>query len=332
MRNPPDAKTDIETFEMKPSQKFACFAFKNIAVHNSLSASLALGTGLWVLPHSPIQLDAQWKKWVGTIKSEKIGESNLFLLAVKDSNTPEILDHENQELLRRVNMLFYGILLQGVPDTVEGWTFTGARIANEITIRSMGDLYNYYHSRPLARIVIGAGTCKTARLFADGYRMIEDSTDYARIKRGMRAVIRGLKEPSAEDRIHEYVRALEALIKPTIGATTKQFVHRSQTIALASRDAKKILEECYLIRNAVEHMHSADDTLASYPKPHRESIAFRRLRQLEGLTFAVYLKLATSNAHAALFKTDSDIESFWLKKDHERCLAWGPGVDLAKIA
>jgi len=319
-------------FEVKPSEKFACFAFENIAVDNSLSAPLELGEGLWVLPHSPIRLDAQWQKCVGSIKSEKIGKSNLFLIAVKDSQTPEILDHENQWLQRRTNVLFYGLLLQGVPDHLEGWIFTGARIAGEISIRSMGDLSNYYHSHPKARVIIRAGTCIAAKLFADGYGKIEESADYARVKRGMRAVVRGLKEPSVDDRIHEYVRALEALIKPKIGATTKQFVHRCQTFALAGQDAREILEECYLIRNAVEHMHSSDETLSSYPKARREAVAFRRLRQIEGLAFAVYLKLATSATHAALFKTDSDIEAFWLKKDHERCGLWGSTVDLAKIS
>jgi len=60
-------------------------------------------------------------------------------------------------------------------------------------------------------------------------------------------------------------------------------------------------------------------------------VGLRRLRQIERLAFAAYLKLATSVAHAALFKTDDDIEAFWKKKDDERFEAWGTKVDVTAI-
>jgi len=318
-------------FELKSCEKFACIAFENIALEKSVAETLALGDGLWVLRYPPVQLDAWWKQWVGTFKSEQIERSNLFLIAVQASQTPEILDHENEKLRSRLNLFLYGLLLQGIPDHIEGWAFTGARISTDTRIRSMGNLDDFYHSQPKARVIITAGTCKTAKLFADGYGTIEASADYDRMKRGMRGVIRGMQEQHAQDRLHEYVRALEALIKPIIGATTKQFVHRCQTFAAASTEAGKILGECYAIRNAVEHMHSWDVALADYPKASRHAVGLCRLRQIEALTFVTYLKLATSAVHAAFFKTDADIDIFWQKKDHERLAAWGTNLDVTKI-
>ena len=78
-------------------------------------------------------------------------------------------------------------------------------------------------------------------------------------------------------------------------------------------------------------MHHPDQALANYPQSNRESVLFRRLRQIENLAFEVYLKICTSPSHATFFKTDNDIESFWRKKDHDRYRAWGTRLDLRRI-
>jgi len=223
-----------------------------------LSNILPLGDGLWVLRRPPIQLDARWKTWVGTIKSKKIERCNLFLVAVQASDAPANLDGENVRLHHRVHLLLYGLLLQGIPDHIDGWVFTGAKSSTDAQVRSLGELALFYHSHPTDRVLIREEACHIAKHFADGYGAIEVSRDYERMKRGMQAVLRGMKEPSVEERLHEYARALEALIKPAIGATTTQFVHRCQTFAVASPEAYQIFVECYSIRNAVEHMHSWD--------------------------------------------------------------------------
>lgn len=147
----------------------------------------------------------------------------------------------------------------------------------------------------------------------------------------MSALARAISEPTLEERIHQYARALEALAKPGIGKSTTQFAHRCQTFALASTDAKQILEECYEIRSAVEHMNLADDALTDYASDKRQSIAAQRLRQIEGLAFSVYLKLSTSRSHALLFETDTLIDTFWSKRDDERRAAWDKPLDITTI-
>ena len=56
-----------------------------------------------------------------------------------------------------------------------------------------------------------------------------------RILLNLTAPFKGLKEETGEDRLHQFVRSLEALILPKINATTRQFAHRYQTFARAGK-------------------------------------------------------------------------------------------------
>ena len=319
-------------FALRVGEKFSCIALENIATDESLNSPVDLHDGFWALPEPPFGLDDRWRGWIGSIRSESIDRCNLFLVATLPSKTPDILDGENQQLGRRLNGLFYGLLLQGLPDHIDGFTLTGARTGDQVEIRSMSKLRDHYHSRPKERVRIKAATCHVAKSFMEGYEALAASKDFARFKRGMRAVIRGLREGEVEDRIHEYVRALEALVKPEIGASARQFAHRCMTFTGANEATRRILEDGYAIRSAVEHMHGMAVALGDYPEGQHEAIGLTRLRQLEALALGVYLRAVTSSAHGSIFRTDADIDLFWGLRDDERRRAWGTPVTIAGIS
>lgn len=91
------------------------------------------------------------------------------------------------------------------------------------------------------------------------------------------------------------------------------------------------LEECYKIRSGVEHMNLVDDVFSDCSHAEIALRVGQRLRQIEMLAFSVYLKLATSKAHAQIFETDTSIDGFWSKRDDECRSVWGAPVDLATI-
>ncbi len=140
-----------------------------------------------------------------------------------------------------------------------------------------------------------------------------------------------MKESHGEERLHEYVRALEALIKPAKGKTKQQFIHRCQTFADASAKTRDILDECYEIRNTVAHMHVWERPLIAYAKSLREKIGYQRLRQIESLALSVYQIITTSAQHAAIFQTDATIDAFWKKTDDKRVREWGLRLNLKTI-
>lgn len=318
-------------FHLQPGEKFACAAFENLATDHSLSQPLSLGEGLWVLPEHPFDLDHRWREWIGKITTDQINGCNCFLLAVKASTRPEILDDENELLRNQLNRLVYGILLQGIPDHVDGFVLIGARVSEETMIRQFSKMRDYFNSNPPYRVKLSESMCRTAKSFAEGYRDIEKSSGYERVKRGMGMLARAISEASLQERIHNYVRSLEALVMSEIGKSQSQFVHRCQTFALASHQAKNILEDCYRMRSAVEHMNHVEDALNEYPSDNQQSVASQRLRQIEQLAFSVYMKLATSKPHALLFETDTSINAFWSRKDDERRSEWSSPIDITVI-
>jgi hypothetical protein len=212
-------------FVLKTGDKFACIAFENLAVDDSLSRPLSLGEGLWTLPEHPFDLDNRWRKWIGKIRADRVDRCNFFLLAVKASTRPEVLDDENIMLRKRLDRLLYGLFLQGIPDHVDGFVLSGARISEETMIRQFSELRDFYHPNPPRRIKLNKSKCRTAKTFEEGYMVIEKSTAYERVKRGMSALVRAISESTIEERIHQCARALEALVKPEIGRSTSQFVH-----------------------------------------------------------------------------------------------------------
>lgn len=120
-----------------------------------------------------------------------------FLLAVKASTRPEVLDDENEMLRKRLNRLLYGLLLQGIPGHVDGFVLSGARVSEETMIRQFSELRDFYHSNPPHRVKLNESTCRTAKTFKEGYRAIEKSTAYERVKRGMSALARAISEPTS---------------------------------------------------------------------------------------------------------------------------------------
>jgi len=164
---------------------------------------------------------------------------------------------------------------------------------------------------------------------ADGLAAIYAANGYERMRRGFDALVHGVREEHDEDRIHQYVRALEGLVKPEIGRSETQFVHRCQTFAVASDQARTALRDSYAIRSQVEHVHFWGDALTPYPEADRASVLTQRLLQIEALALYTYIRVVTSRPHRDIFVADSSIDAFWAKRDDERFSLWGDRLDLS---
>jgi hypothetical protein len=143
----------------------------------------------------------------------------------------------------------------------------------------------------------------------------------------------GLQEYYGQERLHQFVRALEALILPQAGSTHRQFVHRCQTFTVANQDHAVILNEMFAMRSAVEHLHESPSALEQQyaDEQQRMRIAERRTRQAEALATWVYRRLLDDATLRAEFETDMTIGAFWQRPDHERKAIWGASLDLTIV-
>ena len=162
--------------------------------------------------------------------------------------------------------------------------------------------------------------------------MLASPGEHARVKRGLNVLLEGLQEHFGQERLHAFVRALEALILPRIAETRRQFSARCQTFAVASAASQSCLEECFDMRSVVEHMNDPATRLSSYPADQHEAVALRRVRQIEALARFAYERLLARPDLRQQFACDASISDFWRLPSNQRQPLWGSQFDINAVA
>jgi len=316
--------------EIIPSNnKFCCIAFQNAGCETR-GSRIQLQDGLSVHTGSPLELAKHWQEWLGTIHSKRLHDSNFAILAC----APSLSTGDEHKRLERIAYGFlYALFMQGVPWYEGGLVVSGASIESEIEAHSVGDLKRFYRIPGVQPNYILNQSINTAGTVAKGIRYVFSETgSFERVRRGIHAWIRAIQEREAQNRLHQFVRSVEALVKPEISRTQRQFSHRCQTFVGASDQARRLLWEFYDLRSASEHMNGWEFYLEQVLKSERDREASLRAYQAELLASQVYTKLLSSQALLRVFETDESIEKFWMLQDGERKTLWGDTIDLETLA
>ena len=96
-------------------------------------------------------------------------------------------------------------------------------------------------------------------------------------------MVAGMMEYHGDERLHQFIRAVEAVVMPPKGKGTALFAHRSQLFAGTSAPVKPLLKELYELRNSAEHHSLFTQILVSYPQVQHERIALERTFQAQVL-------------------------------------------------
>ena len=302
-----------------PGEKFACFAFTFYGVADDVPEELQVGPRLWAVRKLDLELDA-------------LRDANFALYTTMPSSKPKSLDEENQ-LVETLNHFLYGILLQGVPAYGRGFSLTGADVAGEINVRQCSDLKDYRPSFGMPPFRLGVDELRRAAGLIDRLRGVDTGgADWGRLRRGLKVLFDGTLMPNKDgDRLHQFVRAVEALVKPEPEKTRNQFAHRiSQTFTLANDETRAILLQLFDLRSYVEHMHWVIDALEG-EEAGRIATVNRGTRQIDVLARAALLRVMQSDALMDAFRSDATIDAFWRMGDDERVGLWGQRLDIRTV-
>ncbi|RMG51404.1 MAG: hypothetical protein D6723_10720 [Acidobacteria bacterium] len=313
-------------FRISKGYRFACMALKATFVASGLPEVLDLGDGLWGLSSPPFEMAEHWQKWLGSIQTEHFSRSNLLLFATHPSDQ---IGASDDGLRKRAMGLFYAILMHGVPHYDGALLLTGENQSGTIEVKSVVTPYPYRRLDKVLPARVDTNILKSAAQAAAGLRLISsDKGSYRRLKRGVEAWIRGMREDQGDNRLHEFVRALEALIKPETGRTRNQFVHRCQVFAGRSDQVRALLGELYDLRSYTEHMNDWQGVIKKVSPLSPEETGLLRAFQAELLASYVYRRILKEDNLRSIFINDDRIEQFWKKPDHEQTKCWGRTVDL----
>lgn len=306
-------------------ENFDCLACSPISP--IFDGDVQLHEHLWASSGLPVAPKEHWEKWIGTIAFDSLRRSFVLTVTAKQPKPGIVfLDALRRQLYR----LQCALNLLGICGYDEAFYIAGANEKGTPEVRQFGRIRRtFYLSREMPSPPFGLEKLKRAVWLSERMEIIDkEGASWRRLRRAIDALNDGLAEKSLQDsRIHQFVRALEGLIMPEQGKSTKQFMHRCQTFALAGEDAKVAFEQAYNIRSQVEHLHNALDVLPGSCVEEKTQLLYRRARQMDQLVRFALARALESDALLDVFKQDSTIEDFWKTPDHERLKIWGVPLD-----
>ena len=313
-------------FKIEIGEKFALL-LSHLYPIEGLIVPLQLNDQIWVFPSVPVTITEFWEEQLGSWIIDSLSKSNFCLVAKRHSDQPSVLDDINESLLECVEKIFECIMYQGIPNVEYIYSFSGSNVSGKIDIRKFVQFDRIYPTEKSKPSRVTLHTLKQAIFMNKLYHCIfYTNKKYQRLQSGLHSLHRAIREDYLDFRIHEYVRALEALVKPRYGRTKDDFVYRCQTLAKACPAAPDILKDIYNLRSANEHLN---DWLVPVDGSLRK--ANERLWQAENLTLRSYSKLLCNPSLLNRFQDDKAIDIFWSLPCHERKIEWNNPVDLRKL-
>jgi len=316
-------------FHLPVGYKFACIALENAGIERQLRDPIDLGDGRLILFEPPFPLAEPWRTWLGSIRAETMERVSLTLFVYAPSRIPTILDAENEALKQIVLTFCYAVFLVEVFHHDGGMILTGANVEGNVTVRQVSQLEPLYRPNGVLAEPLDRQALMDAARIADGMRIVHDGLGHhERLRKGFHAWIRGLMEYNGDERLHQFIRAVEAAVMPPKGKSTSVFAHRCQLFAGNTASNKALLGELYELRNTAEHHNTFAQVLTAYQPEHHEQTELRRTYQAQALASDVYRRIFLDPQLQASFATDTDIAAFWAMSWAQQTLAWGNPIDL----
>jgi hypothetical protein len=315
---------------IRQGEKYGLIAIPKASIKSSFPDKVEITSQLWVTTVLPSDLDQDWRSWIGSIKSELLENSKIFLIAKGPSLNPDILNGENSQYLNLVESFYWGLLLTDFFKT--GGTpirLTGAYISSGVDIRQFALLDTVYTTPGTPVISIDEERIKQAADLVrtiEFFRKLHKSTRFSKI---MHSFLIGLLADSVENRLHQFVRCIEGFIYPDIGETTHQFKSRTE-LFLGPKQHNR-MGKMYKIRCDIEHLHDPFSSIQGSNYRNRLIELYRKSFEAEALARYCIRRLHRSPDIQQYFETDDALASFWKKELDERCMIWGDKIDIEKI-
>ena len=320
-------------YQFHEKSKFALLTVNN--VYTDLpDATIQLSDGTWIMPELPVPDLDIWKEWLGSSHMERLGRANLVLIVEEPSNNPGVLDDVHKRLTDDLCCLFFMLHLRPGIEIAEGADLlSGCSMNWAPQIRQIFQMPKFYKTKGWPREPLTKDWLTDSLVLRSGYAVMKAEAKnklFERVVRGLHTLSKGLREASGQDRLHQFVRSLEALILPEPGHTKKQFAHRCQTFTCRRDNTRSLLTEAFDMRSATEHLNRWDKAVEKYPSDKREDVCMQRTRQIELLACDVYSRLLRDPDRREHFRTDDAINAFWKLPDHKRYSLWDTHLDISQ--
>jgi len=304
-----------------PGEKYGLIALN---CHTDIKAPINLGNGFWTAPKGALELASHWKEWLGTIRNRELLEADLLLIVTGPTDRPEVLDRDNQELLRRVDALYWG-LLAATPLLIsgQGMRVTGANVGGTIEVRSASNFNMTFHMRGLCLGNVTADVMARAAKLAVNLVDLLAMPGVRRLKMAVSTFLKAFWESDNSEAIHQFVRAVDGV---TRAWNKDQFRDRCATFV--EDTASPGCRELYIMRSNAEHFREPDAMLPPLSPPKAYMRSWRRPAEAQVLArYCMSRLVERKELWPAL--ADAKGEEFWDLAQPDREALWGARMNLA---
>lgn len=281
----------------------------------------------WAFADKRFDMPPHWREWLGTIRTQEVEGSNLFLLSKTASQTPDILDGENIELKRRAGHFYSGLLLATpFAPAHSPVMLSGSRRDGEIGVRSQD---NYEPSIPsMVRHYppVTFADLQLAAKLAEQIAAIEVtplSGGHWRLFRVFHLYLEARTIRDNMDRLHQYCRCIDGLIVPDIGKTRNQF--KSRTELFIGPCHHTLMGDTYDVRSAVEHLHE-NRYLEVFERNARLDLV-KKLEMMEYIARSALVRILLDSNLWPHFANTAALQAFWVLEESRRRKLWGDVID-----
>jgi hypothetical protein len=290
-----------------------------------------LGGGVSAHPNCPIPVPDHWREWLGSLQTGVIEAANLVLAVEIPSQTPTILDAETHALDSRLTALWRGLLLQGIPTYQDiRMLFGGVDDSGQSSVRRVSRPVDAVRHQQGNVFDVTTAVLVNSKRAADRLEgLYAARPDYRRVRAGLHALNSGVEERGLEERLHQFVRALDGLMMLPQGRSRREFIARGPTF-VAGTDLPTVLGQLYDLRSTQEHLNELGPVIHVATPIELERVVSRRSYQAEQAALAAYRQLLDGGSLGD-FRTEATIEAFWQLGEGERRRRWGSPLDLDSL-
>jgi hypothetical protein len=281
----------------------------------------------WAFADERFDMPSQWREWLGTIRTEEVEDSNLFLLSKMPSQTPDIDDGENADLKRRAGHFYGGLLLASpVAPAHSPVMLSGSRRDGEIGVRSQDNYDPAIPSMIRHYPPVTFTDLQLAAKLAEQIAAIETAPlngGHWRLFRVFHLYLEARAIRDNMDRLHQYCRCVEGLIVSERGEGRNRF--KSRTEQFIGPHHHKLMGDTYDVRSDVEHLHE-NKHLEVFDRNARIDLV-KKLEMMEYIARSALVRILLDSKLWPHFANTSALQAFWALDVQQRRELWGDIID-----
>jgi hypothetical protein len=272
--------------------------------------------------HLPDRAIETWIDHIGSFHAQELQECELFLWVMQQSQSPDIVDGDNSLLGNKVYDLYLGVLIS----TDYFWNgrltcLTGANTDGVARARSLATYSRSYRTLGAPHHNLTTSKIKAAAKVASQLEAHAREPSNQRMIRAIRTFREATEAVHLDQRLHQFVRSIEAFVVPPFKNSAVEFARRLCRVCAGEPFAP--LKELYDLRCGIEHLHGPYDRMPQGLSAHeRRTRLAERCIQAEALArFILRVFLAHSELWHS-FISRASIDAFWQLPDAAFSAAW----------